>query len=189
MAKKIFLVGIILLLLFSFLGCGKPGYLKDLGKAKVGVTWEGDQSYSWLISQELKKKTKLIVVDDQNLPQLANYQSPQDLAYLQSQQKLDFILVCSLPYIGPVEQKSNFSVAQKGVSININYKRKIQLAYKVLSVPSGEILLSGVTEGEGSHNTYVRFDSQGASARLTPADEDALLVDAIKSAIRRSELL
>jgi uncharacterized lipoprotein YehR (DUF1307 family) len=189
MAKKLILAGMVLAIIFSLVGCGRPGYFKELGKAKVGVTWEGDKSYSWLVSQELKKRTKLSVVDDQNLPQLANYESSQELAYLQNHHKVDYILVCSLPYLGSVEQKSNFSVAQKGVNINVNYRRKVQLAYKVISVATGELLLSGITDGEGSHNTYVRFDSQGASARLSSADDEALLVDAIKNAIRRSELL
>ncbi len=189
MLKKLVLAALSLLLIFSTLGCGKPGYLKELGKSKIGVTWEGDKSYAWLVSQELKKRTKLNIVDDQNLPQLADYQSQGQLAKLGNQHKIDFILVCSLPYIGNLEQKSNFSVAHNGVGINVTYKRKVHLAYKVIDVSTGEMLLSGVKEGEGSHNLYVRFGLEGASARLRPADEDALLMDAIKNAIRHSELL
>jgi hypothetical protein len=177
-----------LTLLFAFAGCGKPGMLKGLADSKLGVTWKGEPSYSALVSREIKKRTKLMVLDDQNLPELADYQEPDALSRLQRQHKLDYILVCTPVFIGPVQQESFFSV-REGVRISVEYKRQVKVAYKLLAVPSGEMLLSGVSEGEGKRGASLRFDSEGASGRLPSADDQELLSEAVADAIRRSELL
>ncbi|HOB21716.1 MAG: hypothetical protein GX766_01150 [Firmicutes bacterium] len=184
--RKLVAVAMACLLLFSISGCREPGLLGKLKGYKVGVTWEGEPSYSWLVSQEAKRRTRLAIVDDNSIPELADYQSSLEL--LGDKHKLDYVLVCSLAHAGPMEQKSNFSVLH-GLRISVVYKRTAQVAYKLIAVPTGEILTSGIASGVGTYSTYLRFDGQRATGRLGPTDEEVLLVEAIRDAIRRSELL
>jgi hypothetical protein len=190
MKTKIFSGLVCLALLFAFAGCGKPGMLKELAGAKLGVTWEGSPSYSALVSREIKKRTRLRTLDDQNLPVLAGYRSPEGLAVIR-EQHVDYILVCSLAAVEPVQQASRFS-AREGVKIRMDYKQKVKLAYRLLAVSSGEMLFSGISEGEGKRSVSVRVGHDGslaASGWLFPKSDAKLLEEAIKDAVHKSELL
>ena len=77
--RKLVAVAMACLLLFSISGCREPGLFGKLKGYKVGVTWEGEPSYSWLVSQEAKRRTRLAIVDDNSIPELADYQSSLEL--------------------------------------------------------------------------------------------------------------
>jgi len=192
--KKVHILVIALCIASLFaMGCEKKGYLQNLGKTRLGVVLESDKPVdsmlSGYIAEQIRQHTKLTVIDFQALPLLAEYARPDTLTKLQSEQKINYVLVCRLSDKGAGNYSGGVAKGAGGITATGEYKRTLLVNYKVLSVPSGEIVYTGQSTGEAVRKGSVTVGGQGAtSASVNMDDERRIFEEAILKALNSSGL-